>query len=329
MGGYYSKVSVLDQGKASENSFARHFVIKTNEASLPADTNLCIYRSQFFHPDSVPVGEMPSQATKHVNLPHRVMLGHELEFEEKTVYALVVGDRVLREVPISVKMSEHASFVIDPVPGGPINFAEQFPRFFIIRNSTSVTLPAAILSILATGCFQPSSVPIEQVLPGGEKRVELPHRVNPGINLSSIEEKTTYALTVNGVIVKEMTRVASMYEYSGFLAQPRTPVDTVFQILCFGATGGGKSSFILSLFSALSPSPAILYGLARVSGQRGHCTRELGKYIPGAVLRQVVLWDTWGLSATQYQENEVARLVAGEIPEGWDMRRIAGSETDE
>jgi len=230
--------------------------------------------------------------------------------------------------------------VIESVQGPAVNFRDPhgFTRSFRIRNWTLKPLSATTKLCIQPGgskCFQPSFVPVGEVKSGGMVEVDMPHFVVKDtpefrVNLSNIEEVTIYSLMDGDKVLNVLPRKALMCEYAGYLAArlPTTPGER-FNVLCFGPKSSGKSSLISSLFTAVDPLDEVQLNIVQTHGLSDHCTKDFRRYLPPDPLPNVQLWDTWGDSPTTYPKDLLSKMVAGELPEFWDMARAPGSESEE
>jgi len=105
--------------------------------------------------------------------------------------------------------------------------------------------------------------------------------------------------------------------------------DEDFNILLFGLTGSGKSSFINSVYSLLS-TENIPLKIASSGGSGGHVTKQFSYYNVCSFSREngkliekeltpFLLWDTWGLDRNNYNRNDFTLILQGKLPEDFQM----------
>jgi energy-coupling factor transporter ATP-binding protein EcfA2 len=93
-----------------------------------------------------------------------------------------------------------------------------------------------------------------------------------------------------------------------------TPQNLV--ILLFGWIGSGKSSFVNALFTLFHNRTSVFSGAA-TSGGGTHTTSKISYYrLPES---RIALWDTWGLTRSNYQKGELRSLLHGELTPNWEM----------
>lgn len=254
-----SNLSILAEGKPDKNSLSRQFRVANLTNQKQAGLVLRIKNSQFFE-HAVVDFELEPRAEKVILLPHIVRPGSVLQDEENVVYALTQRNSEQCTTTATVRLREHSPFNIESEQSIPVDFTRPFMRTFKIHNSSSVTLPATtMLVIISTTCFQPASIVVGEILPSKTKTVTLEHQLaDEKTNLETVEECTSYALKYNGIILKEFIRRASMYEYSGYLTRYEPSNGASIRILLFGVFGSGKSSFVNSVCTALSPGDLVL-----------------------------------------------------------------------
>lgn len=318
--GMGANISMCAEGKAEKNSLARKFRL-TNTTKQKLAGVLQFKTSQFFEQSRVDF-ELEGGATKVVLLPHNIRSGCELEDEEVVHYVVTLNRKEDCTISTTVRLRDHSLFSIESEQGAPVDFTKAFTRQFTIRNSSSITLPAsATLMIAGTACFQPAFVIVGEMLSGATKTVTLEHRPEDEkkINLETIEECTSYALKYNGIILKEFTRRARMYEYSGYLARYQPSNGAFIRILVCGVFGSGKSSVICSICTALSPDDLVLTNVAPISPFGGHGTTTFGTFPCGPALPFVLLVDTWGKTEINYAQQELLAMLDGIMKEGASM----------
>jgi len=97
-------------------------------------------------------------------------------------------------------------------------------------------------------------------------------------------------------------------------------------IILFGAAGSGKSAFINSCYSVLNSSSEIVGNIAPSGSAIGHCTRKLSRYRLGDISKNeqssVQIWDTWGVSQSNYSDAFFIGLLQGRIPLNQSMSDI-------
>jgi len=99
-----------------------------------------------------------------------------------------------------------------------------------------------------------------------------------------------------------------------------------FNVLLFGLAGSGKSSFINSVWTLLSPENSVST-VAAYGGGTSHSTKQLIAYtLPNT---RITLWDTWGLAPDTYQQSELESILSGELPSGWEMQRAVSDITNQ
>lgn len=314
-----TSISMLAEGKAEKNSLARKFRL-SNLTTQPLTGVLLFKTSHFFERTKVDF-ELDGGATKVVLLPHNIRPGCELEDEEVVHYAVTLNRKEHCTISTTVRLRDHSLFSIESTQGDPVDFTKPFTRQFTIRNSSSISLPAsATLVIAGTACFQPAFVTVGEMLSGAIKTVTLEHRLaDEKTNLETIEECTSYALKYNGIVLKEFTRRASMYEYSGYLAKYQPSNGESIRILLCGVFGSGKSSLICSICTALSPGDLVLTNVAPISPFGGHGTTTFSKFSCGSALPFVYLVDTWGKTEINYSQHELLAMLDGIMKEGASM----------
>lgn len=314
-------IAMVAEGKAEKNSLARKFRL-TNRTKQTLAGVLEFKTTRLFEQARVDF-ELVGEEAKVFLLPHNIRSGCELEDEEVVHYVATVNRKECCTINATVRLRDHSPFSIESEQGTPVDFTKPFTRKFIIRNSSSITLPAStILVIAGTACFQPAFVAIGEILSGAIKTVTLEHRLDDEkTNLETIEECTSYALKCNGIVLKEFTRRASMYEYSGYLARYQPSNGGFVRILLCGVFGSGKSSFVNSVCTALDSGDLVLTNVAPVSPFGVHGTTTFGTFACGPAMPFVLLVDTWGKTEINYAQHELLAMLDGIMKEGASMEK--------
>jgi len=97
--------------------------------------------------------------------------------------------------------------------------------------------------------------------------------------------------------------------------------DGSLNILVFGIMGAGKSSWIQTILTMLSTERGnVIQHATTVGGAASHGTTTLRSHeLPGL---NCTLWDTWGLSDSNYQTCELSAIVQGILPSKWEMSAV-------
>jgi len=97
---------------------------------------------------------------------------------------------------------------------------------------------------------------------------------------------------------------------------PVLPSKKNYNLLLFGLAGATKSSFLNSVYTLLSDSPHIVQ-IAGAGGLSRHNTIRLEKYeLEGT---RITIWDTWGLTQSNYKNEQLEQILEGNVPDGWGM----------
>jgi len=93
---------------------------------------------------------------------------------------------------------------------------------------------------------------------------------------------------------------------------PKTVIP--YNILVYGKISSGKSSFISSCYWLFQDEPPYQ---VPTSGTSHHVTTKLHKYLLTGT--HINMWDTWGVTTENYQNNELTDLLEGVLDSGWEM----------
>lgn len=286
----------------------------TNSYDTKQSVSLEITTSQCFEKTSVDLVLDPG--TTDVYLPHVVEAGSELAEEEIVTYALRQHKKEVYTTSATVKMRDHPRFCLEAVRGPPVDFTEHFVRTIRVVNNATVALPAtATVSISHTACFQPACVLVgAELAPGASVLVDVPHRpLSDDLNLATIEEYTTYTLKANGIVLATLPYRARMYEYSRYLMRYRPSSGGPIRILLSGRAGMGKTSFVRTVCSALSPGDQVLCNVVPVAPTATSGTKSYKLYRCGDALPFAILFDPWGHQPSNYMHDEYSMMIDGLI----------------
>lgn len=202
-----------------------------------------------------------------------------------------------------------------------VTIGENFSQKIQIRNLRSIPIGAdSKLWLNATSCFAKSNVSVGEVPAGGSVDVYLEHRWLANACIDTLCPSCSYVLTDGASTVAQFTSENRVNRFIGGLKKYRPTAGARAEstnILFFGPAGAGKSSFMTSMISLLSPGDDVQQGVCPIGATSEHGTTTLRRY-PVPELH-VNLWDTWGLTPNTYTGGELAAIVEGSIPNGWEM----------
>lgn len=159
--------------------------------------------------------------------------------------------------------------------------------------------------------------------------MELEHRWLGGACIDNLCSTCSYVLTEGSKTLTTCLYSKRVSCFTGGLAKYRPTAKTgadAINILLFGFAGSGKSSFLASITSTLSPGNDVLQGVCPIGSTSEHGTTTLRKYpMPGL---NVNLWDTWGLTPDTYNGGELTAIVQGLLPGNWEMGEVLCGKTD-
>jgi len=154
-------------------------------------------------------------------------------------------------------------------------------------------------------------------------------KLNPlnGASIFNIPDSFTVSLFYNsGKIISCQHWAVPLRDFMGKLFSGS---QQDYNILLFGLTGSGKSSFINSVASLLcTDGIPIKYVIS--GGSSGHVTKTFSYSNVCVVTRNggefleqeitpFLLWDTWGLDRNNYQRNDFSLILSGSLPEDFQM----------
>jgi len=205
---------------------------------------------------------------------------------------------------------------------------DNIPILMDIRNYLSRSIPAnSAIVFRADGYLVPMRHIIRKEIPSMDRQT-LEFELHPSAE-SSLQTLPEF-ITVNIVdnhgldLPVEYDRIRLPLEYFvGDLVRMK-PADRrvrAFNTLVFGVIGAGKSSWINSIVTALSHQ--VENQLASVGGTSGHVTTQLVRYrlynIPDVPEVPLNLWDSWGVTLSNYDEEFIGALLKGDVPSGFKI----------
>eukprot|EP01116_Phalansterium_solitarium_P021754 TRINITY_DN6902_c0_g1_i3.p1 TRINITY_DN6902_c0_g1~~TRINITY_DN6902_c0_g1_i3.p1 ORF type:complete len:855 (-),score=256.66 TRINITY_DN6902_c0_g1_i3:132-2696(-) len=213
----------------------------------------------------------------------------------------------------------------------PLTTRENIPIRFTIRNQRPDGIPAGSrLFFRADPYLEPfGHFLAAPVAPLATTTIDIDLPVTAKASVATIPETISVTLeSPDGAeIPSEFASIELSPEYFvGDLvaAVPSDPDLLAFNALVFGLVGHGKSSWINAVATALSHR---IQELAAVGGTAGHVTTQLVRFSLPALHRNspdippvpLNLWDTWGVTASNYNEDFLRELLEGRLPSGYKM----------
>jgi predicted GTPase len=193
-----------------------------------------------------------------------------------------------------------------------------------ITNQTDKALPRDTrIRYLKNDHYGTTSAHVGIIEPYSDKEVYLTLRPEGGANIRTLSAEFTLSLESKVAnLIKQGFKKTKLCSFTGDLkcynedAASHEPLN----ILIYGAMGGGKSSFIQTCLTMLSPNDKPLQFVTSVGGTGAHGSKNLRMHdLPGLNCK---LWDTWGLNNKTYKENELQIIVQGLLPDNWSMTDV-------
>lgn len=210
----------------------------------------------------------------------------------------------------------------------PLNVKEGIQLKLRLKNEGREVIPAGSLIKFTAGDFLvKDNVKIQQAIhPQQQIDLNIHLAVTAEANFKTLPEFIDMSIVDpnDSPIFTEHDRIRLSTEHLvGSLVnwQSPDPDIPVANVLLFGCIGAGKSSLINSVLTSLSSE---VQQTAVVGGSEDHVTSTLARFrlwnIPGIPKVRVNLWDTWGLTATNYHSEFVKLLLRGAFANGFHMK---------
>jgi len=166
----------------------------------------------------------------------------------------------------------------------------------------------------------------------GEWEIKAKLVCNDGASVHNLPEQLRFEL-VRGMAADQPTIIAAstipneFRKFNRGLSKYQFPAHVQahpshLNMLLFGPAGVGKSSFLMSLLTALHRGPEVLYHAVPelASGPDvTHGTSVLRKTSDrfDRLGMHFAVWDTWGVRADGYNHRELRYIIDGRLPEGF------------
>eukprot|EP01013_Petalomonas_cantuscygni_P037744 TRINITY_DN68630_c0_g1_i1.p1 TRINITY_DN68630_c0_g1~~TRINITY_DN68630_c0_g1_i1.p1 ORF type:complete len:385 (+),score=64.59 TRINITY_DN68630_c0_g1_i1:107-1261(+) len=177
----------------------------------------------------------------------------------------------------------------------------------------TLQLPAGQVVHAESSYVHRSVVRVPSIGAGLSWKGELHVTVKGGMTWQSIPKTSSFHYFGNTV-----TYSTSVDDVSGELANCRPMHVPRLNILVFGVDGAGKSSSINKFLTIIDTSPHVVHAAPTAGGER-HVTTTLAKYALGDY---ITIWDTWGFTGENYNDQTLNYILAGRLPGGWEMRTL-------
>ena len=194
-----------------------------------------------------------------------------------------------------------------------------------ITNFSKFAIPATTIVVDRNSYARLSMAQVPSISSGGSVIVSVDVRINRGV-FEVTDIPKSFHILYNG---QAYSVDIPFFIFTGGLKIFKPPENSCspnFNILLYGIAGAGKSSFLNSICTLLSPKYNTTAHAAS-GGSAGHVTRQLTKYpLKDQFGLNINIWDTWGLTPNSYSQHELDYLLEGALPSGWTMADSAFKE---
>ncbi|CAE8595834.1 unnamed protein product [Polarella glacialis] len=203
-------------------------------------------------------------------------------------------------------------FSYSPDNYGSIELSMPYTLQVMITNLGKAALTEDVIELLQDSYHEHCSMAVPAV--AGMQKTSLMFSVSVRGRRLAQDLPERFQLKYGGMKIGCRT---DMTLFTGSVCHRRPKHTRKFNVLVYGLGGAGKSSLICKFASLLSDECRPDVSFAPVGAGDRHVTKRLVRYaLPGT---NIDIWDTWGFSGENYQDNTLSHIFEGRLPSNWQM----------